>query len=1015
MPGVQFTHPWALLLLALLAPAVHLARHSLAGLGYRRARLALVLRLLLVTTLVLALAGTQTVRRVQGTCVVYVLDRSESVPEPARAAALSFVTAAGETMRADDTAGVVVTAREALVEKTPLARLRIERVESRPDPGFTDLAAGLRLAVATLRPDAQRRVVLLSDGNENLGDLGAEARLAGALGVPVDVFPLRRQPAAEVLAERLLIPAEARSGEVVVPRVVVHADQPTTAVLRLLRDNVLVVETTTRLAVGKNVVALPAIELTEDGFHRFTAELAPAQDGDRRNNRALGFTHVRGRQRVLYIEGDRGHERYLAGALRRGGIRVDSFSPAGLPTDLATLAGYDCLILSNVSALDLSEAQMVMVRSAVRDLGIGLVMIGGDESFGVGGFYRTPIEEALPVDMDIRKQRHLPNVGVAIVIDKSGSMAMTEAGIEKIQLANEAAIAVISLLGPEDRVAVIATDSVAKEVTPGGMVPVADKQALIDPVAAIRAGGGGIYVYNGLKKAGELLRDAPVKIKHIILFADAADSEQQENCRELVRQLVRERITLTTVALGHETDCDVPFLKDITKLGLGRFYLTARASNLPRIFTREAILASRSQIVEKTFTPLLGRDLEPLKGIDALPPLRGYVATTAKPSAEVGLLADQRYKDPILAVWQYGLGRAVAFTSDCKARWAAHWLGWSGYGKFWTQTVRYAMRRVQTGEFETRVVTPFGADPEDIAAHRLRPGEGRVVIDAVDDRGRFVNFLALHGTAVLPDGSGVELAIRQVAPGRYEATFPADQVGLYLVNVGVRPRAGRAAAAQTVGMALAYPPEYRDVRSNDALLARVAETTGGSVLERPEQVFGRRGADARAPSDVWGVLLAFALALLPLDIAVRRLVVDPRRALASWLAGRMPRQAPEPERATGQLLDRKRSLWEQRRAAAAAPPTPLSGTEREPEETTVEVTGEAAVLSQRLREARAARRARTPVTPTPPPAPPAVPPSPAAAPAPTPPAERDVAGSLARLRRAQRRWRGHSDEPNDAP
>lgn len=1018
MLSVQLTQPWALALLVLLVPVIWLSRHSLSGLGRQRAKLALALRLLVVLSLVLAVAGLQLVRRVKGVAVVYVLDRSESIPEEDQQQALGFIRQAAETMRPDDTGGVVVAARTALLEKVPQPALELNAIDSHPDPSFTDLSSGLRLAIASLPPDAQRRVVLLSDGNENLGDALGEARLSQAAGVRVDVVPLRRSRRGEVAVERLLTPGEARYGDTIEPRVVLQSDTKTQAKLRLLEDNQLVAETSAKLTPGKNVVAFPSLTLETDGFHSYTVELTAAADQDQRNNRGVGFTYVRGRQRVLYVEGDRGMEQYLREALTQAGIAVDTVSSQGLPNNLASLAGYDCLILSNVSSLELSDAQMVQIRSAVRDLGIGFVMIGGDESFGVGGYYKSPLEDALPVDMDIRKQRHLPNVGVAIVIDQSGSMAMTEGGIEKIQLANEAAIAVVSLLGPRDLIAVIPTDSVAKPVHGPKMVTVTQKQALIDEIGAIRAGGGGIYVHTGLVKAAELIRPAPSKLKHIILFADAADSEEQEHCRELARELVKEKITLTVVALGHQEDCDVAFLKEVARLGGGRFYLTAQASNLPRIFTRETILASRSQLIERTFTPLLSRDLEILRGIDALPPLRGYVATTAKPSAEVGLVAEAKFKDPILAVWQYGLGRSVAFTSDCKARWAVDWLGWDGYRKFWSQLVRWTMRRVRRGDFEARVVTRYDADSDEVASYRLRTGEAKVLVDAVDDDGRFLNRLALEGTAVAPDGQGFDLTLRQTAPGRYEGTFPLDQVGVYLVNIGGGE--GEHAGSETVGAALAYPPEYRDLESNETLLTRIAETTRGTVLDDPSQVYSRRELTARAPTDVWPLLLTLALALFPFDVALRRVLVDPRK-LRAWLAAhRKVRPEAEPERPTERLLDSKQRLSERLRrtpAVKAMEPGPAAAVSAEVKEPSEAPPADEPQerLTQRLRAARAATRARTQREPTTDLPLSTTPTTPAPPTEPREPVDRDAAGSLERLRRAQRRWRGEQSEPENEP
>lgn len=999
MPGVQFTCPWALPLLVLFVPLAWLARHSLAGLSPSRRRWALAIRAAALLLLIAALSGLQLVRAAKGTSVVYVLDRSESVADEQRLEALEFVRRAGRTMAADDSAGVVVTARRALVEQTPVARLELDHVASQPEASFTDLSAGLRLGLAIARPSARRRLVLLTDGHENLGDALREARLADALGVPVDTVPLRPQARSEVVAQRLVLPGETRRGDTVEPRVVVHSDTVTDAELTLLRDNVYVAETATRLNPGKNVVSFPPLVLADDGFHEFTAQVEAGADADRRNNRAVAFTFVRGRRKVLYVEGDTGQETYLAGALRAGGLEVKAVGPAGLPAALPALAGYDGLVLGNVSALDLSDAQMVLIRSAVRDLGIGLVAIGGDNSYGVGGYYQTPLEDALPVDMDIRKLRHLPNVGVVVVIDQSGSMAMTEGGTQKIQMANEAAIALVSLLGPTDRVAVIATDSVAKPVTGPALVPVARKQFLIDEIARIRAGGGGIYCHAGLSKAAAMIETAPTKLKHIILFADAADSEQQEHCRELVESLAAKRITTSVVALGHETDVDVKFLRDVARLGKGRFYLTHRASRLPRIFTREAVLASRSQVVEKRFTPLLATDLEPLAGIDALPPLRGYVATTAKPTAEVGLIADQRYKDPVLAAWQYGLGRAVAFTSDCKARWAVDWLGWDGYAKFWSQAVRWTLRRARRGPFEARLESRFQGGMDESATQSPRRGEARLVIDAVDQDGEFINGLTLRGTAVAPDGQSVELDVRQTAPGRYEAGFGTDQVGVWVVNVGGGK--GAQSGSQTIGLALPYPPEYATTGTDEALLAGLAAASGGEVLSDPAVVFQPRGRAARTPTDVWPVCLVLALCLFPIDVAVRRVVIDPRRLRALWAARRQPE--PEPERATSRLLAHKPG-WRAEPVASLPPP---AGHAPEPSDEAPEPPVEEAPGSVTAR-LRAARRERLEGGPTE-----AEPDRPPERVAPPPLGGAPTSATLARLKRARERMRRQGGEPPD--
>ncbi len=354
--------------------------------------------------------------------------------------------------------------------------------------------------------------------------------------------------------------------------------------------------------------------------------------------------------------------------------------------------------------------------------------------------------------------------------------------------------------------------------------------------------------------------------------------------------------------------------------------------------------------------------------------------------------------EPHVALCMGELGRAVAFTSDCKARWAVDWLGWDGYAKFWSQTVRWTLRRARRGPFEARLVSRFQGGDED-ATGSLRRGEARLVIDAVDEDGEFINGLTLRGTAVAPDGQAVELDVRQTAPGRYEAGFGTDQVGVWVVNVGGGK--GDQSGSQTIGLALPYPPEYATTGTDEALLAGLAAASGGEVLSAPEAVFQPRGRAARTPIDVWPVCLVLALCLFPIDVAVRRVVIDPRRLRAVW-AARRPVE-PELERATSRLLAHKPG-W---RAAPVSPLPPPAESAPETSDAAAEQPVDEAPgsVTARLRAARRERLEGGPseVEPDRPPervSPPAL----GAAP---------TSATLARLKRARERMRRQGGEPPD--
>lgn len=902
---ITFQHwPWLLLLVPLLAWLLAVHRRSLADLSPGRRRAALGLRLVIVALLVAALAGATRVRLNHAQAVWFLLDLSESIAPESRQQALRAIDRAAAAMRRGDLAGVIAFGADALIE-APLANRPATsgKIASTPVTSYTDIGRALRLALAAFPEGSSRRVVLLSDGNENLGNAVEEAALAIAAGVPVDVVPIRQARAEEALLEQMLLPAEVKIGEPFELRLVASSDVAQEAVLRLYRNQAYVGDQQVTLAAGKNVFVFSQ-NLTKPGFYTYEARLEVARDGVPENNRALGFSLVRGRPRLLYVEGDPGQQQYLAAALRQQQIEADVANPTGIPRNLAEFQNYDSILLSNVSALSLSAQQMKLIQSNVRDLGQGFAMVGGDESFGAGGYFRTPIEETLPVDMDVTKQQVWPSTAVVCVIDKSSSMAMGGLGYSKIDLATEAAIAVAEVLGERDEFGVVCFDEAAKQVV--RLQPVQNRQAAIQEQIATLVAGGGTNIYPGLMLAADWLRQSKARVKHCLLLTDGMSLPG--DFVQATDALKGMKATLSTVAIG--TDADQVLLRRLAAEGDGRFYYTDDPSALPRIFTKEALLVAKSLIIEEPFLPRVELAAEVLRGIDwdGVPPLLGYVATTPKALADVPLRTHRN--DPLFAQWRYGLGRAVAFTSDCKARWGAQWLQWPGYQQFWGQAIRWTLRRSTRADFQTVVA--------------VDRGRGKVLVDAIDEQGEFVNFLEVRANVVTPDMRPHSLTLRQTGPGRYEGEFPATAIGTYLVNVSRSDRRGT--VSQTAGIALSYPPEYRDLKTNDFVLTRLAERTGGRVLRDPAEVFGKGRQPARTPVEIWPALLLAALLLFPLDVALRRVLIEPAEAWV-WLkrhAARPHRRSEAPPvpaspATLGRLLERKSRVAVPRQEEAALP------------------------------------------------------------------------------------------------
>lgn len=805
-----------------------------------------------LTVLLLAMAGLAGFglrRETDAQTVLFLLDASDSVSLENRAKVRQYVAEAVKAAGRHDRYGVIAFGGSPVVE-TAVGR---EPLPTKPpqagDGRNTDIGAAIRLAMAAFPQDGARRIVLLTDGNENRGSAHEAAQLARAGGAEIYAVPLKNDYGGEVLIERLVVPPEVKFGESFVVRVIAWSAQATGGRLSLYRDGEFVGAQPVRLTAGKNVFAYQqAIE--RGGFHMFQARLEAPGDTIEENNRGIGLVAVRGRPRILYVEKDRDQGANLLNALRSQRFQVEMVGPEALPKTMDGMNRYDSIILSNVSALRISKRQMELLRNYVRDQGGGLLMLGGEESFGVGGYYRTAVEEALPVTMEARQKVEIPSLAVVLVIDRSGSMETSvDSRFSKLDLAKEAAQLVVELLDERNEVGVIAFDTAWSWVVPMG--PAKDKDRIMREIATIKAGGG-TDLFPPLKEAYQTIYDRKALLRHVLVLSDgevtAADFPG------LVRRMQKDKITVSSVAVGK--DSDVRFMTELSRWGRGRFYYTEDIYSIPRILTLETQLASKASIIEQAFRPALSHpshDIVQDVRWDQVPPLGGYVSATPKPTADVLLLSHQR--DPILAAWRYGLGRSVAFTSDAKAKWGVLWLKWDAYNKLFGQAVRWSLRTTQRREVVTSV--------------SQRNGRGEIQLEAVDEKGEFINFVEAHSGVVLPDKTQQVLPLTQVGPGRYRGSFEAAEQGAYLVGVSER-KDQKLLGSEVASLVVPYSPEHRALAANEGVVRDVVAVSGGTLPTAPEQAFTHNRRKAHVRVEAWPYLLGLALLLLLPDIALRR-------------------------------------------------------------------------------------------------------------------------------------------------
>lgn len=855
---ITFLEPAWFYLLA-LAPAVFLVRaFSLTDVSLAQQLIQAGLRTLVVAAVATALARPVWIDQDDKVATVVLVDVSESVSDGQLAAAAGYVEqlqrAAGERDRV-----FAVT----FAERPRRAELRDGRfaLDRHPSGGAgTNVQAAIQLAYGLFPPGYLPRLVILSDGNETEGDLLAESYRAGELGVRVSWQAFPADAAREIRVAGLRLPDDLKVGAPYEITADIWSTHPETVTVTLTQDefpNGLEPSKTVELHEGVNKVAFKS-QAKRAGFTTYRlAVVAPKGDTERANNESVMTAPVAGRPRILYVEGGelrgRTESSYLAKALTVENMDVEVRGPRGLPSSAKELEKFDAVIVSDVPAHFLGLAQMQALESYVRDLGGGFIMAGGEDSFGSGGYQGTRIEKILPVRFDSERTREQPNVAIALVIDRSGSMHGPS-----IEMAKQAARATAEVLAPTDLITVIAFDNSAHTIV--RLQRASNRMRIATDISRLTAQGG-TNIYLPLNEAYQVLQGANARVKHVILLSDGQASA--DGIAELCKEMRSAGITVSAVGIG---GADRSLLQMIVDNGEGRLYMVEDLGALPRIFTKETKEAQKSALVEDNVIAYVHKRAELIEGtgVESAPPLRGYVSTKPKPTSDVILISNQG--EPLLARWRLGTGTTVAWTSDVKNRWSTNWLRWKNYPKFWAQVVRSTMRR--------KVHTSY-----DLYASVV-DGEAQIVVDAVDNDDRFVNGLDTELEIVDPRTNETvqKVAMPQTAAGRYEARFAVDRYGSYLLKA-VHRRDGQVVAESLGAVALPYPAEYLRSTVNDAPLRQAALITRGLDAPAPAAVFDASGESIRYTRDLAPWVLLAAACLLLLDLYFKRLRVLGYRAV----------------------------------------------------------------------------------------------------------------------------------------
>ena len=878
--GIEFARPLAWLLLPVCAALVFVIDRVCPKrrLGKKRA-IARAARLVLVFLMVAALAGPALLLPGNRAATWALADLSASALK--QRSAMEGALAAGLQNAGKGLMTGVLSFGQSTMVDAPLSEGRTDiPLDTAPDASATDIGRALAMAMALLPEDAAGRIALLSDGQDNVGGVAAQLSALKARGIAVDVLPFESGAVRDAQITSVSPPAQVYQGEKFDVPVRIDSLYETKGTLVLYANRQPVSTREVTLRKGENTFVFKDTA-AESGVITYEVQLIANGDDNPRNDRLGAYMDVRGIPRVLLVGGNTSE---LQAMLHASGMQPETLLPSQLPGTAEALRQYHAVALVNVNADDLSDDAVAALDDYVRKLGRGLLAFGGDDSYALGGWRGSGLEDMLPVTMDVDNRLDMPSLSLVLIIDKSGSMTEGRYGVTRLDMAKEAAMRSCEVLTTRDNVGVIAFDDTAKWVVP--LQQVEDVPAIQDLIGTIRPSGGTLY-YSSLAQAFAALLESKSQLKHVIFLTDGEPGDG--GFENVVLQMAQNGMTMTTVAVGGGANTSL--LRRLAEYGNGRAYTAGEFDDIPKVFTKETYLATQAYVQNRTFYPIIWSP-GPLTNYDGFPSLDGYIATTAKPLATVALATDR--EEPLLAWWQYGAGRALAWTSDVSGAWTGGMLRWEQAAEFFAGMVAHVLP-AEEGEGELTL-----SRQGDTVSLRYETAD--------EETG-----LSTEATVLSPDGTEETVLLSATAPGVYEGTMNAAQEGAYAVRIEQR-QGGSLLRTLETGVTVGYSAEY-DLRAADGIemLEKIARETGGRVLTEAAELFTARGAQTRAKRDITTVLLVIALVLFVLDAAQRRLSWE------RWIPKRKP--ADGKEKVDGKV-QRPQAAAAAPRAAEKAQPAP---------------------------------------------------------------------------------------------
>jgi len=845
--GLNFTRPYLLILIPILLAGIIYSSKWLKRLPKNKKRWIVILRSIILSLLILALCGTSLTWELDKVTTLFLVDASDST-RASRADLEEFVKEAYKLKGPKDKLGVISFGDNAQVENfiSSDTSASFSNIEGKINGNYTNIENALTTALSLFPSNSNKRIVLISDGEENVGSSSKIALSLKEQGIDFKFKKVEKNTGEEVSVDKVDVPESLILGEDFNVVVTINSTIAESASISLFSGTSKVSEEKVQLEKGSNKFVFKD-KAVAGGFKSYKVLVTPEKDYEVKNNEASAYTNVVAKPKVLVIQDTKGEAAELVKMLTASSVDFTLVDAKSAPSTIQDMNVYKSIITCNVLADNLNDGFKNSLESYVKDFGGGFIATGGDNSFALGGYAKTSLEKVLPVYMDMRGKKETPKMAMILIIDKSGSMSEGVAGISKVDMAKEAAIRSLeSLRVGKDEIGVMAFDGAYSWVVKKQLIN--DTDAIKDEIGTIRADGG-TTILPALEDAYNSLKTSDAKIKHIILLTDGqAENTGYDN---LLKSMNKDNITLSTVAVGQ--DADKTLLASLANTCGGRAYVADEYTNIPSIFSKETFLAARTYLNNREFTPIINSDHAVLKGVaeGGLPTLLGYIGATQKETARVILRSDE--DDPILTVWQYGLGKAVAWNSDISGKWSANYIPWDKNLKLWQNLINFTEKNYDN-ENASIEVTQQGSK----ATITLKDKNINEDLDSI-------------ATVISPTGESIETKLNITAPGEYTGTLDIKDNGVYMVS-GKQTKNGEIINSVKTGYAVQYSPEYKI--NNSSNLDKLVAEGYGKIITEPKEVFSGDLEHKQGERDITPFLLALLLILFMLDIGTRRLNIS---------------------------------------------------------------------------------------------------------------------------------------------